>query len=172
VAPLPAKTRDWASRTTLLALLLVIQSLAAVFFLGDVVADIALNGRDAHLLFEAAVSLALVLGVVYGGLEMRRTIEAMRRKDDAVAAASGDLARVIAEHFARWGLTPAEAEVAMLALKGFDIADIARLRNAAAGTVRAQLANVYAKAGVSGRPQLVSVFIEELLGRTPKQPSL
>ncbi len=151
-------------RTTILAALLVIQSLAAIFFVGDVIADLSLVGLDLHLVFEGAVSLALVLGVVFGGFEMRRTLERVRRSEAAVAAASGALGEVIETQFDQWRLTPAEAEVALLALKGFDIAEIAAFRNAAAGTVRAQLARVYAKAGVSNRAQLVSVFIEELLG--------
>ena len=51
----------------------------------------------------------------------------------------------------------------MLALKGFDVAEIAAIRNAASGTVRAQLTRVYAKAEVSSRAQLLSLFIEDLL---------
>jgi len=50
-----------------------------------------------------------------------------------------------------------------LTLKGFDVAEIAKIRGAAAGTVRAQLTRVYAKASVSSRPQFISLFIEDLL---------
>jgi len=65
--------------------------------------------------------------------------------------------------FAEWKLTPAEADVAMFALKGCDAAAIAEMRGAATGTVRAQLARVYAKAGVSSRADLVSLFFDDLL---------
>jgi DNA-binding NarL/FixJ family response regulator len=51
----------------------------------------------------------------------------------------------------------------LFTLKGLDIADIATARGSAQGTVRAQLAKVYAKAGVSNRGQLISTFIEDLL---------
>ena len=44
------------------------------------------------------------------------------------------------------------------------MAEIAGLRGAQAGTVRVQLAKVYAKAGVTSRTQLLSVFIEDLMG--------
>ena len=44
------------------------------------------------------------------------------------------------------------------------IAKIAELRNTREGTVKAQLNAIYRKAGVSGRPQLISIFIEELMG--------
>ena len=151
-------------RATILAALLVIQSLAAVFFVGDVIADVIIAGFDLHLVFEAAVSMALVLGVVFGGFEMRRTLDRMRRSEAALAAASGALGELIEAQFEQWKLTPAEAEVALMALKGCDIAEIAILRQSAAGPVRAQLTRVYSKAAVSNRAQLVSVFIAELLG--------
>jgi DNA-binding CsgD family transcriptional regulator len=51
-----------------------------------------------------------------------------------------------------------------LALKGLDVAEIAEMRGAAAGTVRAQLTRIYAKAGVSGRAQFAAWFVEDLLG--------
>ncbi|MFN3642142.1 MAG: helix-turn-helix transcriptional regulator [Gemmobacter sp.] len=68
-----------------------------------------------------------------------------------------------AAQFRAWGLTPAERDVAWLALEGLDTAEIAGRRGAAAGTVRAQLARVYAKAGVSGRAQFAALFVEDLL---------
>lgn len=51
----------------------------------------------------------------------------------------------------------------MLALKGFDIAEIAQLRGAAQGTVRAQMTSIYAKSGTSGRAQFAAFFVEDLL---------
>ncbi|MGX1308604.1 DNA-binding CsgD family transcriptional regulator [Amorphus suaedae] len=150
-------------RVSVLAGLIVLQSLCAVFFIADVAGDFGRAGLDIHSVFEAAVSLALAVGVVFGGLEMRRTLERNRRAEAAASAASGAFAELIATRFDRWGLTPGEAEVAMLALKGFDVAEIAAIRNAASGTVRAQLTRVYAKAEVSSRAQLLSLFIEDLL---------
>lgn len=59
--------------------------------------------------------------------------------------------------FDQWGL------VAVLSIKGLSIAEIATMRNTREGTVKAQNAAVYRKAGVSGRPQLLSLFIEDLM---------
>ncbi|HZV18641.1 MAG TPA: helix-turn-helix transcriptional regulator [Sphingobium sp.] len=53
--------------------------------------------------------------------------------------------------------------MALFALKGCDAQDIAELRGAAAGTVRAQLTRVYAKAGVGSQSSLVALFLEELI---------
>jgi DNA-binding CsgD family transcriptional regulator len=106
-------------------------------------------------------------------VDWRRALEHRRRAEAAVSAASGALAEVIAARFAGWGLTAAEADVALFALKGFDTGEIADLRGAAAGTVRAQLARVYAKAGVSNRAGLIALFLEDLLAGlpTPARPA-
>lgn len=146
-----------------LAVILVLQAVCSVFFVADAVGDLRFDGLSLHDGFEAVVALALVAGTVFGALEMRRTIERAGRAESAVTVASGALGLVIEEHFRSWNLTSAEAEVAMFAIKGFEISEIAEMRNTAASTVRAQLARVYAKAGVAGRPQLVSLFIDDLL---------
>ncbi len=157
-------------RPAVLAGVVVIQALAAAFFLGDVAADLAVGARDAHSLIEAGVTLALALGIVFGAVELARTIQAMRGQEAALRAAAGALGEVIADAFRDWRLTPAEADVALFALKGLDVADIAGLRGAATGTVRAQLASIYAKAGVSGRAQFAALFVEDLLALLPAAP--
>jgi DNA-binding CsgD family transcriptional regulator len=65
--------------------------------------------------------------------------------------------------FEDWGLTAAERDVALFALKGLSIAEIADLRQTSQGTVKAQTNAIYRKAGVSGRPQLLSLFVDELM---------
>ncbi|MEM9269998.1 MAG: LuxR C-terminal-related transcriptional regulator, partial [Pseudomonadota bacterium] len=46
---------------------------------------------------------------------------------------------------------------------GLSNAEIAALRNTSEGTVKAQGNAIYRKAGVTGRPQLLSLFLEDLL---------
>ena len=67
------------------------------------------------------------------------------------------------DRFETWALTPAERDVALFAIKGMSTGEIAKLRATSEGTVKAQTNAIYRKAGVSGRPQLLSLFIEELL---------
>ncbi|MEW5424655.1 helix-turn-helix transcriptional regulator [Amorphus sp. 3PC139-8] len=159
----PVAGKRQGGRVTALAAVVVLQALCAVFFVADVVGDIDRSGMDIHTVFEAAVSVALALGVIFGGLEMRRTLEKTRRAEAALSVASGAFSELVAAYFERWGLTPAESEVALLAIKGFDTGEIAEIRGAAGGTVRAQLARIYAKADVANRTQLLSIFIEDLL---------
>ncbi len=147
-----------------LAVFLLIQSVAAVFFVGDATSDLMADAPGPHSGFELLVAVALMLGVVFGAYALRQTLLRMRVQDTALAAASGALAEVIGAQFTQWGLTPAERDVGLFALKGLDVAEIAELRGAAQGTVRAQLTHIYAKAGVSGRAQFAAVFVEDLLG--------
>jgi DNA-binding CsgD family transcriptional regulator len=151
-------------QTAALSIFLVIQTLGAVFFVGDVVGDLREDPMSAHFIFEAVVTAALVLGILFGVFALRRTIELLRAQDQALAVARGALSDVIEAQFQSWGLTPAERDVGLLALKGLDVAEIAELRGAAQGTVRAQLTRIYSKAGVSGRAQFAAFFVEDLLG--------
>lgn len=155
-----------AARRQSLALtgFLAVQSLAAVFFLGDVIADLRSDPASVHFIFEALVTGALVLGVIFGTFALRRTLDTLREQEAALDVARGALGAVIAAQFQSWGLTPAERDVGLLALKGLDVAEIADLRGAASGTVRAQLTRIYSKAGVSGRAQFAAFFVEDLLG--------
>jgi DNA-binding CsgD family transcriptional regulator len=69
----------------------------------------------------------------------------------------------LGEHFDTWALTPSERDVALLAIKGLSISEIAEVRTTKEGTIKAQCNAIYSKAGVSGRQQLLSLFIEELM---------
>ncbi len=174
MTPRAPRLRRAGRRAFLLAGFLVLQSIAAIFFVGDAVLDFTENPFSAHMVIEAIIAVVLVAGVLLGALEMRRTIERAERGEAAVAAASGALGELIEATFEDWVLTIAESEVALLTLKGFDVAEIARIRGAAAGTVRAQLTRIYSKAGVSSRAQFLSLFIEDLLDgpvRPKHQPS-
>ena len=152
-------------RPVALAIFLLLQTLAAVFFVGDAIADVLEGNLGAHIYFELLVAIALAFGIGLGAVVLRQTLEEMQAQDVALASARGALGDVIAKQFTDWGLTPAERDVAFLALKGLDVAEIAELRGRAAGTVRAQLARIYAKAGVSGRAQFAAWFVEALLGQ-------
>lgn len=142
--------------------------LAAAFFIADSAQE-AWFGHHGEAAagfnwFEAGVALALLVGIVLGARLTRRLFEEARDREWLVATARGALSQVIAIRFAEWRLSAAEADVALFALKGCSIAEIAALRGSAVGTVRAQLSQVYGKAGVSSQTMLVALFIEELLG--------
>lgn len=149
------------------AAVVVLQALAGTFFLADAVGDVMSDGMGFHVAIEGLIAFALIAGIVLGAGHVRTLLSEAKRRDEALAIASGALADLIEQRFGQWSLTAAEADVALFTLKGFGVAEIADLRNSAAGTVRAQLTRVYAKAGVDSRGALVSVFFDELLDRAP-----
>ncbi|MCC6940475.1 MAG: hypothetical protein IT551_02530 [Novosphingobium sp.] len=139
------------------------QAFGAVFFVADAVGDIQAGGWGTHVAIETLVSFALLAGIGFGLFQVRNLLAEARRREEALAVASGALADHIRARFDQWHLTEGEADVALFALKGCNVAQIAELRGTAEGTVRAQLTKVYAKAGVSSQTGLVSLFFEDLL---------
>lgn len=154
------------------AVVTAVQAVAAVFFIADAVSDLAVDGPTGHVVVETVIAFGLFAGVVLGALQVRRMLGEARRSAAALAVAAGALSEVMAARFKDWRLTPAEADVAVFALKGFDIAEIAALRTAAPGTVRAQLARVYEKAGVRSRSALAALFLEDLIAEPVADPAV
>jgi DNA-binding CsgD family transcriptional regulator len=148
-------------------LVLVVQAVCAAFFVIDGLFDWTgmpepLGFRDLHA-FEMVLSLALLAGITATAMQIRAQDQREVRMQRQLDMASGAFEQLIQDHFDQWQLSKAEREVAMLALKGLSVADIAALRQTKDGTIKAQCAAVYRKAGVSGRMQLLSYFVEELI---------
>ena len=146
-----------------LALVLGIQAIAMVFFLLDAAEELSHDPSGLHPITEASVALALGFGIVIVGLALFRSLRQARSQRSALAIASGEFRRVMDEQFIRWKLTKAEKAVAVLSLQGHELEKIAALRGSAVGTIRAQLAKIYSKSGVSNRAQLSAVFVEQLM---------
>lgn len=133
-----------------------------------------------EILFELVEPTLIVMtaaGVVYLLGRVRRQYQEQMTlmRDLEVARAEGaqwrtdmrelikGLSSAIDAQFDRWGLTPAEREVALLLLKGLSHKEIAVVREASVLTVRQQARSVYAKANLSGRAALSAFFLEDLL---------
>jgi DNA-binding CsgD family transcriptional regulator len=146
----------------------VIQALCAFFFVSDILSSV-LGIRSTPISWEMreameiGASLGLILGVVVGGLMLRRALKERHRAEEQLRRASGAFSDLLQERFQEWALTPSERDVALFAIKGMSTAEIAQLRSTSEGTVKAQTNAIYRKAGVTGRPQLLSLFIEDLM---------
>lgn len=146
--------------------IVLLQAIAAVFFVVDGVEDqiaLAQQGFSLAAAMECMIALTLLGGIVISSRYIARLIGELRRQKQSLDRAKGALADHITLRFREWKLTPGEGEVALFALKGCGVAEIARLRGAATGTIRSQLSQVYTKAGVASQAMLVSLFIEDLL---------
>lgn len=159
----PPATRRGDHRVSVVVAIVVVQAIAAAFFIADAAVDIASEDWGLHTLAEVIIALALLAGVALGAWQTRRMLETAQRNEQTLKIARGAVAEIMANRFLEWRLTEAETEVALFALKGCETPEIAELRQVAEGTVRAQLTAIYAKAGVSSRHALSSLFLEDLI---------
>jgi DNA-binding CsgD family transcriptional regulator len=146
----------------------LLQALCAAFFAWDILASVfgirtTPISWELRELMEIGAAVGLVLGALLGAILLRRALMERNRAEERLRRASAAFMEVLEERFAAWGLTPSERDVALFAIKGLSTAEIAGLRDTSEGTVKAQTNAIYRKAGVSGRPQLLSLFIEDLM---------
>jgi DNA-binding CsgD family transcriptional regulator len=158
---------SWLDRSGVMISLILLQLLCAFVFLVDIWRDAGEYEKGSltlwHFLPELAATLGLFIGIL---VEVRILLRLLRRQahiEQALSVARGALTDVMEQYFRDWGLTPSEQDIATFTIKGFSIAEIARLRGSAEATVKTHLHAIYRKAGVAGRGQLVSLLIEDLM---------
>ena len=161
--------------------LTVVFALVVVLAGVDLVADVGEGTWLRHVVIEGAVVLVGLCGFVWMALRVRalsahaahlaRSLETSRRDAERWREEARDLiaglGAAIDRQLERWGLSPAEKEVAMLLLKGLSHKEIAGVRNVGEATVRQQATALYRKAGLEGRRDLAAFFLEDLLGPQP-----
>ena len=172
----PMSSPSWLAPSTA-ALFLLIAALVSL----DLAADRGSGATFVHLLVEGGIVLGSVAGAAvffrqWGGERREASAAlaaALHRAEDWQAEASrwrGEaeqllrgLGAAIEDQFRRWELTSAEADVALLLLKGLSVKEIADLRSVSERTVAQQARVVYRKAGLAGRAELAAFFLEDLL---------
>ena len=148
--------------------LVALQILCGSYFLWEILATIIglptipLHWEQREIV-EIGATLGLVLGSVLGITLAISAQKKMRRADWALRITSGEFSKVVQEYFDTLNLTAAENEVAWFILKGMSISEIANLRGTREGTIKVQGTAIYKKAGVTGKSQLVSLLLEDLL---------
>lgn len=155
------------SRAAVLWSLFALQAICCAYFLMDITWDLlwptSVNRLADSDVLEALVTIALFFGLAFTGNELRLILTRQDQLEDQIKVASGAFTEVMEARFQSWSLTSAEREIAILAIKGFSIAEMADLRKTKQGTVKAQCASVYRKADVAGRLQLLSIFLDDLM---------
>lgn len=151
-----------------IAFALLVQAVCAVFFLSDILSSYVGFRRspvswEFREVIEVGAGLGLVLGFVLGAVALKRSHDGRKAAEKRLHRASSAFMETVEDSLTEWGLTPAERDVALFAIKGLSTQEIAALRETSEGTVKAQTNAIYRKAGVSGRSQLLSLFIEVLM---------
>lgn len=143
----------------------------------DLLADRAQGVDPLHVVIEAVVLLVSGSAALVLLAQLRRQVawarhmaarlhevaDESRRWRERYNETVRGLARAIQHQFQRWDLSRAEAEVALLLLKGLSLKEIATMRGTGERTVREQARAVYRKAGLAGRAELSAFFLEDLL---------
>ena len=148
--------------------LVLLQCLCGGYFTWEILASIfdlpSLPLRwQTRELVELGACAGLILGA-FTSLRLSLSAQAAKaRADHAHRLTAGEFTDAVEEFFARIELTEAERDVTWLMLKGMSTSEIAALRETKLGTVKAQSTAIYRKAGVSGKSQLFSQLVEELL---------
>jgi DNA-binding CsgD family transcriptional regulator len=155
-------------RVFVIAAIVLLQVISALFFISDILSSyVPLWSEplpwEIRELLEISAAAGLAVGVVFGVVSLWRVDRQRRMAEERLRRASGVFSELLQERFEDWKLTPAEKDVALFALKGLSTAEIATLRGTSEGTVKAQTNAIYRKAGVANRPQLLSLFIEDLM---------
>ncbi len=160
-------------------------ALIAVLMAVDTVVDYRQSGSFFAQTYEMLVFAAALAGLAIHawqlasarvqseqlGRELTETrADAQRWSREAQDVLKG-LGAAIDRQFDKWGLTPAERDVALLQLKGLRHKEIADLRKTSERTVRQQALSIYRKAGLSGRTDLAAFFLEDLLLPSVRHPS-
>lgn len=166
--PVSKGHRDALRRPIFIFAIFVLQALSAIFFVSDILSSrIGFTTRplpwELRELMEVWAALGLVIGLILGGVLLRGAIKDRHAAEARLQRASGAFMDLLAQRFDEWGLTPAEKDVALFAIKGLSTAEIAVLRATSEGTVKAQTNAIYRKADVTGRAQLLSLFIDDLM---------
>ncbi len=94
---------------------------------------------------------------------LKTTRNKLNQSQQQVKKLMGELSQIIQTQFQTWQFTQSEKEVALLLLKGLTLEEIAKVRETKEKTVRQHASNLYKKAGLSGRHELVAYFFEDLL---------
>lgn len=157
-----------ASRSAVAAIVLF--TAIGLLILADLIVDYIQGASWGHLAAELAVLMAAAAGAILlwqelgrsraDLAEVREDAERWRQENQALLEGLGV---AIDEQFQRWRLTPAEAEVGLLLLKGLSHKEIAQVRRTSERTIREQARALYRKASLSGRASLSAFFLEDLL---------
>ncbi len=137
---------------------------SVLFFAYDLATDLA-RGKEhsLHLVIELIVFVAISAVLLRELWQLRRLRRAFAAEQAKTSRLAGELLQVIQQQFTRWHLSPSEAEVALLLIRGLSMKEIAAARQVKEKTVRLQASAIYAKSGCAGRHELSAYFIEDLL---------
>ncbi len=128
----------------------------------DIIREYSAGESLTHLTFEVVIFLcasAWTIILWYSWLTARKDLDEAKAEKMKLTAG---FQVVITKQFEKWELTPAEANVAFLLLKGLPFKEIADIRGGSEKTIRHHAMKIYQKSGMQGRTELFAYFFEDL----------
>ncbi|WP_114965568.1 response regulator transcription factor [Alkalilacustris brevis] len=152
----------------LLVPVVLIQLASAAYFILKISADLFLwqvpvIPWEALEVLELLASLGLLSGLAISLALIHVSARRINRLSMQIGAVAGEFQKYMEQQFDDWQLTPTEKNVALLVIKGFSNAEIARLRGTTESTVKSQLTSIFRKTGLATRQQLTTYLIEDLM---------
>ncbi|MBN7787112.1 helix-turn-helix transcriptional regulator [Ponticoccus gilvus] len=150
--------RFWVGLGALVAVVAGIKTLLVAQFV------LQPGSADATMLSALfALFFALTSAVAYVCFTQFQALMARQRKEKLAPGAGEVVTKetVIARYAPDWGLSQAEADVAIFVAKGFSNNEIAEMRGCALATVKSQLSKIYQKSGLGSRYQLIAFVTDE-----------
>lgn len=152
-------SRIWISGTLAVALVAGLKTLMVVYFgMPDASSNLAMISGLFALFFT------LTGMVAYASFTQLQAYMLRQRKEKLAPGAGEPLVKetIILRNAPDWGLSQAEADVAIFVAKGFSNAEIAEMRGCAIATVKTQLGRIYNKSGLASRYQLIAFVTDEV----------
>jgi len=145
-------------------------ALASVFFVYDLISDIAEGENWTHFALEASVFILVTAAFAWEIIRRNRLTQTLDDREQTLSRMQGHLGESIREQLAKWQLTSSETEVAWLIIKGYSFAEIAGLRGVKEKTVRQQATSIYSKSSTGNRAEFSASFLEDLLSSNINSP--
>ena len=145
-------------------LLIASQVVVAILFAQDLYQEVTGPNPQSfnQTLLELGAILVFVVAAVIESIQLANLVTRVSLANEQLKLQQQSLFQVLEILFSKWGLSPAEFDVALFAFKGLEIKAIAELRGTSESTVKAQLSAIYKKAGVQNRADLLVSVIDEI----------
>jgi len=164
--------RTWVFGSVLVTVIAALKTLLVVHF-----AFGGVSGAPSLVVLSGLFALffALTAVVAYVACTQLTRHVVQKRREKLAPGMSEPVAKetVILRHAPDWGLSQAEADVAIFVAKGFSNGEIADMRGSAITTVKSQLGRIYQKSGLESRYQLIAFVTDEVvsMAREAEEPA-
>ena len=136
---------------------------AALFFAYDLISEYTFeNNSLSKVLLEGSVLVLLLTVLIDEFIKVSRLNAIVSFNKNETSPLKKHFINSVNDQFERWKLSDSEIEVALLLLKGMTASEIALMLGKKEFLIEQRALDIYAKANVKDRYELISYFINDL----------